>query len=147
MTNPQRTGISPVRAALSQADRFKTERSLLTPEQVPGHAIFWRIVLAPYVAKHEGLIQMPEIIEQAEQVACSLGRIIQLGFFAFKSKTAAGLDLALEPHIPTVGKYVLHEPYAGIRVRLRGKNRTLRIINETDILMVVDDPEEIRGYL
>lgn len=142
----QRTGVSPVRAALNKAEVVTRERQLLTPEQVPGRVIFWRIVLAPYVAKYDGAIQMPDIIEQAEKVANSLGRVLQIGHFAFQSKTMAGLDLSQEPNIPKVGDYVLHELYAGTHLKLRG-NRELRIINETDILMVIDDPEEIRGYL
>ena len=146
MTSQQRTGVSPVRAALNKAERATKERELLQPADVPGRVLFWRIVLAPYVAKYDGAIEMPDIIEQAERVANSLGRIVQMGFFAFKSKTVAGLDLAQEPNIPKIGDYVLHELYAGTHIKLRG-DREFRVINETDILMVVDDPEQIRGYL
>lgn len=148
MTNPQRTGVSPVRAALDKANRVTRERELITPDQYArvGRLLFWRIVLAPYVARYEGTIEMPELVEQAEKVSNSLGRVVSIGHFAFQSKTVAGLDLSKEPNIPKVGEYVLHELYAGTRVKLRG-DREIRIINETDILMVVDDPDEIRGYL
>lgn len=140
------TRVSPVRAALDQANRNSVERKMLAPTEVPGKALFWRIVLAPYVAQYEGSIQVADITEQAEKVACSVGKILQIGHFAFKSKTAAGLDLSQEPNIPKVGQYVLHELYAGTEVKLKG-DRRLRIINETEILMVLDDPDAIRGYL
>lgn len=138
--------VSPVRAALNQADRKSVERKMLAPSEVPGKALFWRIVLAPYVAQYGGSIQVADITEQAEKVACSVGRILYIGHFAFKSTTVAGLNLAEEPNIPKVGDYVLHELYAGTDVKLKG-DRRIRIINETDILMVLDDPDQIRGYL
>lgn len=146
MSNQQRTGVSPVRAALNQVNRTSREAELLQQDELPGQILFWRIVIAPYVARYEGAVQVAEVIEQAEQVACSLGRIVSIGHFAFKSKTVAGLDLAEEPSKPKVGDYVLHELYAGTTVKLRG-GKQLRIINDTDILMVVKDPELIRGYL
>lgn len=140
------TRVSPVRSALNQANLKSIERKMLAPTEVPGRALFWRIVLAPYVAQYEGSIQVAEITEQAEKVACSVGRILYIGHFAFKSKTVAGLNLAEEPNIPQVGDYVLHELYAGTEVKLKG-DRRMRIINETDILMVLDSPDQIRGYL
>lgn len=153
----QRTGASPVRAALNQANaaaeraeaaeqRARNERVMTKSEDVPGRVLFWRILLAPYVAQYDGRIIQPEIIERAEKVACSVGRVLQIGHFAFRSKTAAGLDLSEEPNRPKVGDYVLHQLYAGQTIKLRG-DKELRIIDETEILMVLDDPEQIRGYL
>lgn len=142
----QRTGSSPVRAALDQVNRVSRERQMLAPEQVPGRVLFWRIVLAPYEAQYGGTIEIADQTRDAEKVACSVGRVLSIGHFAFRSKTAAGLNLSEEPNIPKVGDYVLHELYAGTTVKLKG-GKQIRIINETEILMVLDDPDQIRGYL
>lgn len=153
MEKTQRAGVSPVRAALSRANeisasvrRERAEAKLIRPEEVPGIPLFWRIVIAPYVAQYEGSIEVADVTEQAEKIRCSLGRIVQIGHHAFQSKTVAGLDLSKDPNIPKVGHYVLHELYRGVEVRLKG-DRSFRILDETDILMVVTDPEQIRGYL
>lgn len=150
-TNSQRTGVSPLRAALHQVDqatRPQDERVVMGPDDVPGHALFWRVILQPWVAQYEGKIETPEMTKRAEEMASSIGKILQIGSLAFKSKTNAGLCLADEPHIPQVGQYVVHEPYAGVVHKLKGRlERQIRIINETEILMVTDTPEIFRGYL
>ena len=146
MSNQQRTGVSPVRAALAQVDqatRPREERVVLTHDDVPGKPLFWRVVLQPYIAKYDGLLEQPELVKRAEEIASCVGQVLAIGSMAFKSKTNAGLLLSDEPHIPKVG-----ESYAGIEVKLKGKeSRKLRVINETEILMVIDRPDDIRGYL
>jgi len=143
--------VSPIRGALhkvDQATRPVEERAVLRPEDVPGRAMFWRIVLQPWVVKYEGKIETAEMTKKAEELFSSIGQVLQIGALAFKSKTNAGLNLADDPNIPVVGQYVLHESYAGALHKLKGRGeRQIRIINETDILMVVDDPEQFRGYL
>lgn len=146
MNNPERIPRGGLRDKLDVMNGAKP-RVLMSPADVPGEILFWRVLLEPYEARHEGRIQTPEMIEQAEQVACSVGRILKLGSMAFKSRTSAGLNLADEPHLPKVGDYVKHQMYAGELIKLKGDNRKMRILNDTEIEMVITDPDQIRGYL
>lgn len=142
MSSPERSARGALRGALNQLNG----RELLKPEDLPMQVLFWRVVLEPYEARYEGTIETPEMVKQAEDIACSVGRILQLGSMAFKSRTTAGLSLADEPKLPKVGDYVQHNLYAGELVKLKGGKR-VRILNDTEILTVLKDPEAIRGYL
>jgi len=119
----------------------------LTPGEVGfGKTLLWRVLVEPYIPKYKGLIETPREVETAERILATQGRVIQVGEFAFQSKTSAGLCLADEPNRPKVGDYVLYEQYAGQEVHLRSGN-VLRLLNDTEILMVIADPEAIKGYL
>jgi hypothetical protein len=111
-----------------------------------GHALHWNIVLEPYIPKQRGLITKAEISIQAERVNTQVGRIVLIGCFAWRSKTASGLDLAEEIHKPGIGDYVLHEQYAGSEIHLT-TGHMLRIMTETECRLVVNDPELIRAWL
>lgn len=123
-------------------------RSLpLEPDKVTfGRTMLWRVLVEPYIPKYKGPIDLPPEVDTAERILATTGRVLQIGPFAFKSKTAAGLDLAEDPNKPRVGDYVLFEQYAGQEVHLRS-GHVLRLLNDTEILMVIDDPEQIKGYL
>lgn len=111
-----------------------------------GTTLLWRVLVEPYIPKYKGMIETPPEVETAERILATQGRILQLGHFAFQSKTSAGLCLADEPNKPQVGDYVLYEQYAGQEVHLRS-GHVLRLLNDTEILMVIKDPEAIKGYL
>lgn len=125
-----------------------TSPTPLDPDKLPFKTMLWRILVEPVTAKPmtEGGIALPDMVTDAEKILTSVGRVLQIGEFAFKSKTLAGINLADEPNKPTVGSYVLHERYAGQEIDLRS-GRKLRILLDTEILMLVTDPEEIRNYI
>src|SRR5215831_17199461 len=60
-----------------------------------GHVCNWRIVVEPYIPKYQGAIAVDAgRVQEAEEVNTTVGRVLQLGCFAWKSKTGSGLDLA-----------------------------------------------------
>lgn len=111
-----------------------------------GTTLLWRVLVEPYIPKYKGVLDLPQEVDTAERILATQGRILQIGAFAFQSKTSAGLHLADEPNKPKVGDYVLYEQYAGQEVHLRS-GHVLRLLNDTEILMVIKDPEAIKGYL
>lgn len=119
----------------------------LEPDQVKfGRTLLWRVLVEPYIPKYQGRIETPEGVEQAERILSTTGRVLQVGSFVYQSKTSAGLLLADEPHKPKVGDYVLYAQYAGQEIHLRSGN-ILRLLNDTEILMVIDEPDALKGYL
>lgn len=150
--SPQRE--NRIGSALAKSSLVLGEQKRLPPLE-PGNVTFgrtilWRVLVEPYIPKYQGPLAMPTEVENVERILATCGRILQMGAFCFRSKTAAGLHLADEPNRPKVGDYVLYEKYAGQEVHLRapdGGERILRLLNDTEILMVVDDPEAIKGYL
>jgi hypothetical protein len=74
-----------------------------------------------------------------------VGRIVQVGEFAYQSKTTAGLDLAAARVRANLGEYWLFEMYAGQEVHLR-TGHILRLLTDTELLMRVYDPDLLKGY-
>jgi co-chaperonin GroES (HSP10) len=138
----------PRKATVSAIGRLHRD-PMLTPEEIPIQAILWRILvqpLPPLKANPGGKIELSEKTQQAEEIQTCVGQVLQLGHFAFKSTTQAGLALAEEPFKPKVGDFVLHETYAGQEIRLRN-GKKLRILLDTEVLAIVRDPDEIRNYI
>lgn len=151
-TAGERPAVRDAIRALDQKTRPREERVVIRPEDVPGKALFWRVVIQPWIPKYDGTLDLPDITEKAQEIASCVGQVLQIGSMAFQSRTTAGLVLSDEPNLPKVGQYVLHEPYAGTERELktagdRSKVRKIRIINDTDVLMVTDTPDEFRGYI
>lgn len=134
-----------IRAALGELHR----EPMLEPHEIPVQSILWRILvqpIPPLKTNAGGMIELPEEVQNAESILTSVGRVLQLGHFAFKSTTQAGLALAEEPFKPKVGDFVLHECYAGQEIKLRS-GKKLRILLDTEVLAIVTNPDEIRNYI
>lgn len=143
-------GRSAVSRALARlnGDRDEPRVKPLAPEDVErlGSVLFWRILVEPIVPRYDGVIEAPPQVEQAERILACQGRVLQVGHFAYRSRTNAGLNLAEEPNIPKVGDVVLFQQYAGQEVHLRS-GHILRILDDTEVLMIIKDPDRIKGYL
>jgi len=111
-----------------------------------GDALLWNIVVEPYIPKQRGELVKAQVTIDAERILAQVARIVLIGCFAWRSKTASGLDLADEAAKPVVGDYVLHEAYAGTEIHLTS-GHMLRIITETECKLRVKDPELIRAWL
>jgi co-chaperonin GroES (HSP10) len=120
----------------------------IDPASLPLKVTLWRVLIEPVepIKETAGGIALASSTVDAQQLVTSVGRILQLGAFAFKSKTNAGLNLADEPNNPKVGDYVLFEQYAGQEVKLR-TGKCVRVLNDTEILSVVTDPDQIWSYI
>lgn len=138
-TSAVRTAIDDIAAA--------GERPPISQKQIDalGEVCLWRILLEPYLPKQKGLLVAPDSVRNAERIISKVGRIVQVGEFCYQSKTTAGLDLG-KARAAQVGEFYLFEMYAGQEVQL-ATGHFLRILTETELLMRVNDPESIRGYL
>ena len=141
--------VQPDSKALRKALGDLHREPMLEPDEIPVQSILWRILvqpLPPLKTNAGGVIEIPDQVQSSESILTSVGRVLQLGHFAFKSTTQAGLALSEEPYKPKVGDYVLHETYAGQEIKLRG-GKKLRILLDTEVLAVVKDPDEIKNYI
>lgn len=136
-----------VRRALAELNDRTNRLQPITQEEVAalGEVALWRILIEPYIPKKRGLIERPDTVDNAERIISKVGRVLQIGEFAYQSKTAAGLELSRTRNRAEVGQYWLHEMYAGQEVHLRS-GHILRLMTETELLMRIDDPDLIKGY-
>lgn len=135
-------------SALKKALQGLQEQDMLDPADLPFQVMFWRITVEPMKPRTEteGGIALPDEVQDADRIRTSVGRVLQVGSMAFKARTQAGLLLSDEPHVPKVGDYVLHERYAGQEIDLRN-GRTVRVLMDTEVLMLVTDPDKIKHYI
>lgn len=138
------------RGALKEALEQVNDSSRLQPisdEELAelGEPALWRIVVEPYIPKQRGLIARPPSVEEAERIVSKVGRVLQIGEFAYCSKTASGLDLSQAKVRAQVGEYWLFEMYAGQEIHLRS-GHVLRLLTETELLYRVSNPDLIKGY-
>lgn len=135
--------------ALRKALGALNRDAMLSPDEIPVKTMLWRLLLQPLPplkTNAGGVIELPDQVQANDETLTSIGQVLQLGHFAFKSTTQAGLALAEEPFKPKVGDYVLHQVYAGQEIRLRN-GKKLRLILDTEVLAVVTDPDAIRNYI
>lgn len=113
----------------------------------PCQPIFWRVLIAPAPPKEEtkGGIILTDDTRAAESTLTCVGKVLRMGSLAFKAKTKAGLDLADEVNAPKVGWWVLFNQYAGQKLFVEGLE--YRILNDTEILAVTENPDEFRNYV
>lgn len=153
MTSESAERVSPVRKALQTSALAGAGGPVplppLDPANLPIHVMFWRVLIEPVAPKQtfgDSQIVLPDVTQDAQRILTTVGRVIELGSFAFVSKTAAGLNLADERYKPKVGDYVLYEQYAGQEIRL-SSGHLLRVLNDTEILCWAKDAETIKGYV
>lgn len=142
--------IDPRRTALRQAIEQVNDAQRLQPitaEEVAavGNVALWRVLVEPYIPKRRGMIVRPQQVDDAERVVSKIGRIVQVGCFAYQSKTVSGLELSQARERAQVGEYWLYEMYAGQEVHLRS-GHILRLLTDTELLMRVNDPDLVKGY-
>lgn len=142
----------PTSAVHDQIERVAGNSKRLPPfsaEQLEalGDVALWRILVEPYIPPYKGqvAVDVGQVME-AQRVLSTVGRILQVGEFAYLSKTAAGLELSQAKVRAQVGEYWLFEMYAGQEVNVVSGHK-LRILNETDLLVRIKDPDQIKNYL
>jgi co-chaperonin GroES (HSP10) len=141
--------LQPAPGALKKALAEFNREPMMDPKDVPLQTILWRVLvqpLTPLKTNAGGVIELPDQAVAAEETLTSVGCVLQLGHFAFKSTTQAGLKLFEEPHIPKVGEYVVFQIYAGQEIKLR-RGIKLRVLLDTEILAIAKNIDEIKNYI
>lgn len=139
-------GPSPLRRAIEQVNDAQRLQPITIEEvEAFGDAHLWRVLVEPYIPKQRGQIVRPPQVDEAERIVSKVGRVLQIGEFAYASTTVSGLKLYEAKVRAQVGEYWLYEMYAGQEVHLRS-GHILRLLTETELLHRVKDPDLIKGY-
>lgn len=106
--------------------------------------IGWKVVVRPCEGKTMSAagIDLSATIKAQEHLNY-VGEIVAMGEAAFTSRTVGGIDMQAWDVKPQVGDYVLYPPYGGMAIYRTGKKESpLRLMNDTDIMAIIDDPEK-----
>lgn len=109
--------------------------------------MLWRVLVKPYEMEKKTLggIELPDEYLDKTKYLVMVGKVEDMGTFAFKAKTSSGLDFAEEENSPTIGDWVLYGKYAGQRIRY-ADGKEYVILNDDEIIAKVDDPAAFVSY-
>lgn len=85
----------------------------------------------------------------AEAHLSYIGEVLAIGEAAFTASTKSGIDMSKWKVRPQVGDWVIHTPYAGMRLRRTGEKdeQWLVLLNDTDIQGLIDDPGDYYSWV
>lgn len=127
---------------------FHAYSNWLYSSPLPIEMTFWNILVEPRPPKQMsvGGILLPEEVKQAENFKTNIGRIVHMGDGAYRSRTDGGIDLT-RLRCPQVGDYIVHRHYSGLEMIMQDTGRRLRIMDDTDVIGFIKNPDEWRMYL
>lgn len=139
-------GPSAIRRALDEVNAAQVLQPITDEELAAlGEIALWHVLVEPYIPKQRGLIARPPSVDEAERIVATVGRVVQIGEFAYQSKTVAGLELSAAKVRARKDEYWMYQLYAGQEIKLRS-GHLLRAVTETELIMRIHDPDLIRGY-
>lgn len=108
----------------------------------------WKVLIEPKRGKTqtEGGIDV-SVTEQAQEHLAYIGKIVAMGEAAFSARTQGGIDMAEWKARPQVGDFVMFQPYGGMMVRPTGEQKPLRLMNDTDIVAIIDSPDDFYSWI
>jgi len=100
----------------------------------------------------DGGIEVVEDSQTAEEIQCTVARVLKAGPAAMEGVTAAGIKLCnFHKDIQTVeqliGKYVIFQLHTGQVLTLRKTGQKIRVLKVTDLLGVTADPQAWKFYI
>lgn len=126
---------------------FEAPEEDIAPE-IPRVAL-WRVLVEPYeVPTKIGSIELPDEVRQNAGILMTVGKVVQMGDLAFKSKTKSGMslnDCGVASSIG-VGTWVLYGKYGGQQIHLRD-GRKFVVLNDDQIIGPVTDPAAYQYYV
>lgn len=120
----------------------------LYDSKLPLEVLLWNILVEPRQPKEMsvgGILLAPDVVS-AESFKTNIGRIVHVGSAAWQSQTTGGIDLR-KHRTPKVGDMVVHRHYTGLEMIMQDTGKRLRIMDDTDVIGIVKDPEQWRMYL
>lgn len=115
---------------------------------LPFKILFWRVLIKPIdpITQTKGGILLPEDIQEVQSATAMVGRIVDMGAFAFTARTSLGYNYADEPNKPKVGSWVVIPKYGSRDIKLRD-GRSFKLVEDYEILAAASRPEELMNYV
>jgi co-chaperonin GroES (HSP10) len=108
----------------------------------------WKVLVRPKQApkQSKGGIIFDSKTTEAEQSMVYVGQILAMGDAAFTAKTQGGVSLS---HIrrPQVGSWVIFAPFAGQKMRVKGDDSLLILMNDTELQGVIENPDDYYAWI
>lgn len=120
------------------------------PIEIPT-VIGWKILMRPKRMKEltDWGFELSEGMQLQEAYAGYVSQILSIGEGCFQARDQGGVDMSKWEIKPQVGDWVIHTPYSGYRIRVRGMDEMdyLIVMDDTEIHCIVNNPEDYYGVI
>jgi len=114
----------------------------------PPVMVGWKVLIKPKMGKTETESGIDiSVTAEAEEHLGYVGEIVAMGESCFTAKTQGNIDMSQWKVRPQVGDQVLFKTYAGMRIRPKGEKKFLLLMNDTDIMAIIDDPDDYFAWV
>jgi co-chaperonin GroES (HSP10) len=111
-------------------------------------AMGWKVIVRPQKGKTMSAEGIDISASRAAQEHLTyIGEIVSMGECAFSTRTKGGIDMNTWKVKPQVGDNVMYPPYAGMQIRQSGEDQFLRLMNDTDIVAMISDPDAFYAWV
>ena len=116
--------------------------------QLPVVPVGWRILIRPYEApKHSaGGIEIPDDVNESENLLTYIGQIVAMGSECFKVITRSGIDMSKIDPKPKIGDWIMYGTYGGQSIITKSGAKYM-IMNDDGIMGIAPDPSAFRAYI
>lgn len=125
-------------------------REPVKPEELHMQPVFWHVLIEPARASVKigsGVLYRSDESARVEEILTTIGRIVAIGPTAFTGQTPAGNKLGEGIDRETVvGRWVMYAKHTGQEIKLRS-GHVLKLMDDSEILAFVDDPEKFKHWL
>lgn len=113
-----------------------------SPDPVAEHLpepLGWKVIIRPLKIKEvtKGGIIRPEISQEHEELACTVGKVLAIGKLAWSRG-----DMVEEGPWAKVGDIVMYPKYGGSKIEVDGIR--LIIVNDDELICRIPDPDYVR---
>lgn len=108
----------------------------------------WKVLVRPKQAPKQstgGIVYASETTN-AEQALVYVGQVLALGDAAFTATTQGGVKLS-HMRKPKVGDWVIYAPFAGQKIRVKGDDSLLVLMNDTELQGIIENPEAYYAWV
>lgn len=121
---------------------------------IPFRPALWYILVQPIEPRliSDGGIYTPDISQEAEEWAITVGKVIKCGPAAFEGKTQSGIELknflpGIQCAEQLIGKFVIYQLHTGMDLKLRNSDIKVKVMKITDLLGDSEDPNAWKFYI
>lgn len=138
------------RQAMSEAgtmSRDEDDEALI--RELDGQVCGWGIVIKPLAprTKSDGGILLAQPTVDAQTYAITVGKVVGIGPTALEGKTSSGIELAhlardIRKPEDLLRKFVMHQKFTGVEAKRRDTGSKLLVLEITNLVMIVPDPDK-----
>lgn len=111
----------------------------------------WKVLMRPRRTKTatDWGFELADKDSKQEAYANYVSQILAVGEGCFMARDQGGVDMSKFEKKPKVGDWVIHTPYSGYRIRMRGMTEVdyLIVMDDTEIHCVVNNPDDYYGVI